>query len=182
MAAARRGGVRGWLRHGQDLLGEIGDAIVSVFLPAGCRICDELLTSASRVPLCAECLASCERVPGILCEICGRPLPGFEHKPDQPVFCPACQEKTYAFERARSFAVYEGAVVRAILLLKFEQIEPLGAWFAERLAELVKAEGEALAADVVVPVPLHRERERERGVQPGGASLQTAGEKAAIAP
>jgi predicted amidophosphoribosyltransferase len=118
------------------LLGEIGDAIVSVFLPAGCRICDELLTSASRVPLGAECLASCERVPGILCEICRRPPPGFEHKPDQPVFCPACQEKTYAFERARSFAVYEGAVVRAIVLLKFEQIEPLGAWFAERLAEL----------------------------------------------
>jgi ComF family protein len=54
-------------------------------------------------------------------------------------------------------------VVRAILLLKFEQIEPLGLWFAERLAELVSAEGAALAADVVVPVPLHRERERERG-------------------
>ena len=54
-------------------------------------------------------------------------------------------------------------MVRAILLLKFEQIEPLGEWFAERLAELVKAEGDRLAADVVVPVPLHRERERERG-------------------
>jgi len=59
--------------------------------------------------------------------------------------------------------VYEDAVVRAILLLKFEQIEPLGAWFAERLAEVVNAEGDTLAADVVVPVPLHRERERERG-------------------
>src|SRR6266550_2114343 len=69
----------------------------------------------------------------------------------------------YAFDRARSFAVYEDAVVRAILLLKFEQIEPLGGWFAERLAELVKAEGDRLAADVVVPVPLHRERERKRG-------------------
>jgi predicted amidophosphoribosyltransferase len=56
----------------------------------------------------------------------------------------------------------EDAVVRAILLLKFEQIEPLGAWFRERLAELVKAEDDRLATDVVVPVPLHRERERER--------------------
>jgi predicted amidophosphoribosyltransferase len=63
--------------------------------------------------------------------------------------------------------VYEGAVVRAIVLLKFEQIEPPGAWFAERLAELVKAEAEALAAGVVVPVPLHRERERERGYNQG---------------
>ena len=77
--------------------------------------------------------------------------------------CPACQDKTYAFDRARSFAVYQGALVRAILLLKFEQIEPLGAWFAQQLAELANAEGERLAADVVVPVPLHRERERERG-------------------
>jgi predicted amidophosphoribosyltransferase len=47
--------------------------------------------------------------------------------------------------------------------LKFEQLEPLGLWFAERLAELVQNETEKLAADVVVPVPLHRQRERERG-------------------
>jgi ComF family protein len=53
------------------------------------------------------------------------------------------------------------ALVRAILLLKFERMEPLGVWFAERLAEVVKGEG--LDADVVVPVPLHRDRERERG-------------------
>ena len=79
------------------------------------------------------------------------------------MFCPACQDRTYAFDRARSFALYENAIVRAILLLKFEQIEPLGAWFADRLAEVVNSEANRLAADVVVPVPLHRERERERG-------------------
>ena len=48
-------------------------------------------------------------------------------------------------------------------MLKFEQVEPLGVWFAERLAKVVNDEGETLAADVVVPVPLHRDRERERG-------------------
>jgi predicted amidophosphoribosyltransferase len=90
-------------------------------------------------------------------------LPGLTGGPEQALLCPACQDGTYAFDRARSYAVYEGAVVRAILLLKFEQIEPLGMWFAERLAEVVDAEGANLAADVVVPVPLHRQRERERG-------------------
>jgi ComF family protein len=40
-------------------------------------------------------------------------------------------------------------------------MEPLGAWFAECLAEVVYTQG--LQADVVVPVPLHRDRERERG-------------------
>jgi len=163
MAAERRGAVRGWFRHGRGWLGEISGAVVSVFFPSGCRICDRLLTSASRVPLCGDCLSSFERVSGPLCEVCGRPLPGLRREPQEPVLCPACQDRTYAFERARSFALYEDAVVRAILLLKFEQIEPLGAWFAERLAEIVSAEGDTMAADVVVPVPLHRERERERG-------------------
>src|SRR2546428_450708 len=62
-----------------------------------------------------------------------------------------------------SCALYEGELVQAILLLKFERIEPLGEWFAERLAEAVRNNPDLLAADVVVPVPLHRERERERG-------------------
>jgi competence protein ComFC len=71
--------------------------------------------------------------------------------------------RAYRFDRARSYAAYDGALVRAIVMLKFERIEPLGAWFAQRLVEIVRREAETLAADVVVPVPLHRERERERG-------------------
>ena len=133
MVGARRGGVRGWPRTGRGWLAEMGDAVVGVFFPSGCRICERLLTSASRVPLCVECLASFERVPDIICEVCGRPLPGLAQKEGEPLLCPACQDRTHAFDRARSFAVYQDAVVRAILLLKFEQIEPLGAWFAERL-------------------------------------------------
>ena len=78
--------------------------------------------------------------------------------------------------------MYQNAVVRAILLLKFEQIEPLGRWFAERVAEVVKAEGDRLAADVVVPVPLHGAREQGGGIQPSGVALQAPGKKAPIAP
>ena len=120
-SAAKRQGMRGWFAQASD-------ALVSVFFPSGCRICERLLTSASRVPLCEECLSSFERVAGSLCEICGRRLPGWKQQPEQPLLCPACQDRTYGFDRARSFAVYENSVVRAILLLKFEQIEPLGAW------------------------------------------------------
>jgi ComF family protein len=79
------------------------------------------------------------------------------------LLCPVCQDKTYAFDRARSFAVYKDALVQAILLLKFEQVGPLGVWFADQLADVARSGGSALVADVVVPVPLHRERERERG-------------------
>jgi hypothetical protein len=52
------------------------------------------------------------------------------------------------------------ALVRPIIFLKWERIEPLGEWFAARQAEVVKREGAALAVGVAVPVPLRRERQQ----------------------
>lgn len=148
-------GLRSWLTAA-------GDALVSVVFPADCRLCGELLVDSRRVPICPKCLASFARIPAAACGICGCPLSGLELKEGQRL-CPVCQNKTYGFDCARSFAIYQGPLVRAILLLKFEQIEPLGAWFAERLAEVVSSERDRFAVDIVVPVPLHRQRERERG-------------------
>jgi len=153
--------------HSGRWLAEARDALVSVFFPAGCRICERLLTRASRVPICDECLASFVLLTEEVCEICGRPIHSTTLHHTGQNRCQVCREKPanperiYAFDRARSFAAYDGPLVRAILLLKFERMEPLGAWFAERLAEVVHTHG--LQADVVVPVPLHRDRERERG-------------------
>jgi ComF family protein len=50
-----------------------------------------------------------------------------------------------------------------MVLLKFEEMAPLGKWFARRLAEVAQSGDEAAAADVVVPVPLHKDRLRARG-------------------
>jgi competence protein ComFC len=144
-------------------LAAAGDALASVFFAAGCRICGDLLVRASRVPLCDGCLSAFSPLPEEQCEVCGQALAGFSLAPEQSMVCPICRQKTYAFDRARSFGVYDGTLVRAILLLKFEQITPLGELFAHRLEELVQREPEMLTADVVVPVPLHRQREKERG-------------------
>jgi hypothetical protein len=51
VARASRRGVRGWLA-------EASDAVVSIFFPAGYRVCDKLLVQAIRVPFCEECLDS----------------------------------------------------------------------------------------------------------------------------
>jgi len=139
------------------------DALANILLPAGCRICEAPLTRATRVPVCEECLASFEPLPKQICDACGVPLPTFGGADGLVRFCPACQTKVYAFGRARSFAHYDRALVKAILLLKFERIEPLAAWFAARLAEGIGREPDKLGADVVVPVTLHRMRQKERG-------------------
>lgn len=145
-------------------LSEASDALVSVFFPAGCRLCERVLVHASTVPICEECLGSFAALGGAVCETCGQPLAAWSlggARAGESIVCPECQTREYAFDRARSYALYKAGLVRAIVLLKFERVEPLGNWFAARLAELARKEG--FAADVVVPVPLHKQRERERG-------------------
>jgi ComF family protein len=154
------------------VLGETGDALVSVFFPGGCRLCEQLLTRASRLPICEECLGAFPALPARVCSVCGSPaLPvttladaapeGDASAGGEARKCLDCTQRVYRFERARSYAAYRGALVRAVVLLKFERIEPLAAYFGERVASIARRD--ALAGDIVVPVPLHRARERERG-------------------
>ena len=144
------------------------DALAAVLFPAPCRICGTTLLNASRIPICDSCLASFEPIQQPMCECCGRPsLAGGAGAAANAVVeqprCRLCRGDYYAFDRARSYGVYNDALHHAILLLKYEEVTRLGDWFAERLAEIVAREGEAFRADVVVPVPLHPDRQRERG-------------------
>jgi predicted amidophosphoribosyltransferase len=70
--------------------------------------------------------------------------------------------KFFAFDSARSFALYDDALIEAVLLLKYEEVTRLGDWFAARLAEIVLRAADQWRADLVPPVPLHRDRQRER--------------------
>jgi ComF family protein len=139
------------------------DALASVVFPAPCRICASTLDTASRVPICEKCLASFDRIHGPLCVCCGRPIISPLAADFIVVLCRLCRLETYGFDFARSFAIYNSPMMRAILLLKHDAVAPLGVWFADRLAELVADTPECLNADVIVPVPLHPERLRERG-------------------
>jgi predicted amidophosphoribosyltransferase len=145
------------------LWGSVSGAFASVIFPAGCRLCEELITDARRLPLCNHCLASFQEIPPGSCDICGLPATFDPEFPKELPLCADCQERRFGFQLARSYGCYEGALAQSILLLKHEQIEPLGKWFAERLTEVVRRESERMAADVIVPVPLHRQRSRERG-------------------
>jgi competence protein ComFC len=155
--SAARGFKGGWLS-------EVRSALLSVVFPAGCRICEQLLTEATRIPICNDCLSSFRAISDTVCDKCGRPTEGGDSDAETFV-CPTCVNDEwggYAFDRVRSWAIYEDNLVRAILLLKFENIDPLGKLFAKWLAQLATDCGPAFQADVVVPVPLHRQRERER--------------------
>src|SRR5260370_19176772 len=160
-------------REGGGLL-QAADALTSVFFPADCRICERLLLSSRRVPICEECLQSFAPLQGHLCETCGQPWSNWSLGPSRQsgdneqdrVLCPECRTRAWGFDRARSFAEDKASLVRAIVMLTFEQIEPLGRWFADRLREI--AARPRTATDPVVPLPLHRPRHRQRGYTQAG--------------
>jgi predicted amidophosphoribosyltransferase len=63
---ATREFIGGWL-------GKVRSALLSVVFPDGCRICEQLLTEATCIPICNDCLDSFGPITGTVCDKCGRP-------------------------------------------------------------------------------------------------------------
>ena len=141
------------------------EALASLVFAAPCRICGQMLDTGARIPFCHGCFASLtQTLPEPLCAQCGRPI--VSSAVTQTIFgaqCHMCRRGAYDFDLARSFGAYTPAMARAILMLKYGEVRPLGAWFGGLLAQLIERDPGAFAADAVVPVPLDSGRRRERG-------------------
>jgi competence protein ComFC len=75
---------------------------------------------------------------------------------DRRVFvCPRTSpdHRSLAFDRVRSWSFYDGAMVQAILFLKFENIQPLGELFTRMLAEMAVLGGRRLKPTWSSPSP-----------------------------
>ena len=148
----------------RDALG----ALTSIFFPGDCRLCKQLLTTASRLPICDKCLASFTVIGAPICQLCGQPEKGQAAEHEVSSLCVACQEQPYGFHVARSFGVYEGALARAIVLLKFEGIEPLGEWFRETTGECCTGKRRLLGGGRRSPRAASPEPAKRARIQPGG--------------
>lgn len=131
---------------------------------ARCRLCDELLTSASRVPVCPSCLGRVRPLELLAaCDRCQRSLSLAVSSPDATALCGPCRQGETEFDRLRVFGAYDAELRQLIVLLKYNGLRPLAGPLAGWLA-LVATQHPALAdVDALVPVPLHPRRERQRG-------------------
>jgi ComF family protein len=143
----------------------MGEALASLAFPAPCRICARILDTGSPIPFCRACTqALTQTLPEPLCAQCGRPIVSAAAAEGKSLpRCHLCRSQVYAFDFARSFGACTPRMSRAILLLKYGNVAPVGGWFAGRLADLVEREPELFPADAVEPVPLDRGQLRERG-------------------
>lgn len=131
---------------------------------ARCRLCDELLTSASRVPVCPSCLGQVRPLELLAwCDCCQRPLSLASGPAGEPNLCGACRQEEPGFDCLRSFGAYDGVLRRLIALLKYAEVRPLARPLGGWLALLPHMYPELSGADRIIPVPLHRQRERQRG-------------------
>jgi Double zinc ribbon domain len=75
-----RGLASGWL-------GTVRAALLSVVFPAGCQICEQLLTEATRLPICRNCLDSFAPMTETVCDKCGRPVESDWTSDDEVFVC-----------------------------------------------------------------------------------------------
>lgn len=135
-------------------------SLSAVLFPDQCRLCERPLRAFSSAPVCSACLeAVLPAAAPYVCVCCGLPLESAAplHGVDR---CGLCRLRTYAFDLARGFGVYEGSLRRLIHLLKYDKMRPLArplaACMARRLCELGPL-------DMIVPVPLFVLRKWRRG-------------------
>ncbi len=125
-------------------------------------MCGEELTEVGSTSVCKTCWASLEPWRGAICASCGLPLATSGGGEPASLLCGECRTGARAFDGARSFGLYAGALRQIILLLKFRRQERLGQRLGALLAPLW-ASFENLDGAWLIPVPLHSSRQQERG-------------------
>lgn len=158
-----------------------------------CAHCDGMLGADSAGGLlCGACWASMGFPPGRrYCFHCARPLPGqplpwgwqaFHERrvpekwqssgvpPGWAPLCPDCARGS-PFGRIHALGLHEGALRKAVHLVKYEGREELGILLGRRLGGVVTRR-----PDYIVPVPLHPSRLRERGYNQAALIARGIGE------
>ena len=104
--------------------------------------------------LCGECWKDTPFIDGLVCDLCGDPLPGEDD--GQPVHCDACLAANRPWTQGRAALVYEANARRLVLALKHgdrpELSRAAAPWLARATAPLLTE------TTLIVPVPIHRSR------------------------
>lgn len=105
---------------------------------------------------------------GPTCSVCGERVlrgsfAGESPAPTQEIVCGMCERARPAYERARAYGPYDGALRDLIHLLKYDRVHPAAKALGRMLAEAIAALGIEAERVLVVPVPLGRGKQRQRG-------------------
>jgi len=122
---------------------------VQVLYPPQCLSCPALVTSD--FGLCADCWRETPFVSGLVCDLCGVPLPGDD--PGHRVLCDDCMTIARPWSQGRAALIYRDNARRMILALKhgdrLDLARPAAHWMSKAAQPMVRPNM------LVIPVPLH---------------------------
>lgn len=146
-------------RRTASLLHVAAQSLFATFFPSECRLCQNPLTTISRLPVCDDCLAHIERMRGRVCASCGERI----FTAQDEALCGECRTTPPAFVRALAYGSYDGGLRELIHLLKYDGVRPAAGVLGRMLAEVIEGFGSEFISARVIPVPLHRSKLRQRG-------------------
>ena len=124
-------------------------AALQMIYPPQCLTCDALVTTD--FGLCGPCWRETPFIAGLVCDLCGVPLPGDD--PGYEVHCDDCLTMARPWSQGRAALLYRDNGRRLVLALKhgdrLDLARPASGW-------LLRAAGPMLKPGMLVaPVPLH---------------------------
>ena len=121
--------------------------------PPRCLCCGGLVET--EFGLCATCWRDAAFITGLVCDLCGTPLPG-EADQAEAVHCDDCMTVARPWSRGRATFLYRETARKLVLALKhgdrMDIAKPAAGWMAQAARPLL------LPDMLVVPVPLHWSR------------------------
>jgi competence protein ComFC len=103
---------------------------------------------------CGDCQQRVKILDGILCEICGLPLP-------KAGTCDSCLADKPHFRALRAWAVFENPLQTALHKLKYRRDMSMGDSLASQMISFVQKLNWPI--DIIIPIPLGKQRQKERG-------------------
>lgn len=126
--------------------------MIDTLFPPTCLSCDEAVFEPGT--LCARCWGQTPFVHGLVCDLCGTPLPGEDE--GRPVHCDDCLRIARPWSKGRAALTYGDVGRRLVLALKHgdrhDIARPAGRWLARAAAPMLRPD------TLLAPVPLHRWR------------------------
>ena len=127
-------------------------SVLRLLYPPHCLSCAAPVTT--EFGLCGACWKATPFVTGLVCDICGTPLPGTED--GTPVHCDDCLTIARPWDRGRAALVYKDNGRNLVLALKhgdrLDLVRPAAKWMQAAAAPILRP------GMLVAPVPLHWRR------------------------
>jgi len=132
----------------------------NLLFPDECRLCDEPLRNASRIPVCPSCLSHVHPLEAaFFCKLCRTPFVD-SYPLDEHDLCTICREGMVSFDAAYSYGSYDDTLRDLIHLFKYARVETLAAPLGRLMVSAIPRDEQF---DVVQPMPMHWMKRWERG-------------------